>query len=273
MLGKSKLRLVTRGLDAILIWSSAVSILVGLVSFIEGLGAAISLLIALAILPLALISFVLLRHHKQVAAGIRSYFVSLGAGRPDQVNYMYDPQDEASDITAYYDLMQFVLEYLLPACEAQINLQEKVIDCLCKNKEIAELAKNGIPNAPDQNVSTFLDNYSRLVRGIDSSEPTIRFSVMMNIIRGMERDAYKGFCGFTDKIARESGLIYADRDELAELWETWRQRHNSLVGEYENVKRDVRYSKLFFPRREGRWGDIISPSEAVEDQASSSRTD
>jgi len=45
--------------------------------------------------------------------------------------------------------------------------------------------------------------------------------------------------------------------EILPLWEEWRQHHNALVNEYDKVKRDVRFEKLFFPRREGRWGAII----------------
>lgn len=69
------MRPATRRADTIGIWFAIASaVFSGGTSFVEGHGVAVSLLIALAILPLAFITCILLPRHRQIAAYLWSFF-------------------------------------------------------------------------------------------------------------------------------------------------------------------------------------------------------
>lgn len=260
MFDHPRFRASTWRVDAVSIWIAAIASAISFVSgLIEGRGMAMSLLIAFGVLPLAFVTIVLIWRHKPIIEAVKGWFAPPPLEEhPKALEYMYDPEDEAPDINAYYDIMGFSLSFILPACDAQFAIQRKLLEKVAPNDTICKLSVAGLQHPEEIGLSNFWENYDRIVRGIDSSEPTIRFSALIECIRGLERHSYRLFCEQLDTIADASGLDYKKDPDILPLWENWRQRHNALVNEYDKVKKDVRFEKLFFPRRKGRWGEIIS---------------
>lgn len=258
MFDHPRFRASTWRVDAVSIWGAAiVAVATGVAGIIEGFGMAISLLLAFGVLPLAFVTILLVWQHKRIIEAVKGWFRPPMEEPPQALEYMYDPQNEAPDIAAYYDIMGFALTFLLPACDSQFELQSRLIEKLSQNETICRLSISGLQNPDKKELRDFWDNYDRILRGVDSSEPTIRFSALIECIRGLERDSYRRFCEQLNEIADSSGIDYRKDPEIVPLWEDWREHHNALVKEYDKVKRDVRFEKLFFPRREGRWGGII----------------
>ena len=175
--------------------------------------------------------------------------------------YTYDPADEVPDRTAYYDLMDFAVIYVVPACDYQIELQREIIRRASMNDKLAELAIDGLQMEGRSQSSDFWKHYNNLIHGIDSSEPTIRFEALIGCIKGLERNAYRKFCDQADEIAVLGNLDYKRDKSAGPIWEQWRTRHNALVTEYETkIKTQVRFGKLFRPLRQSRWGNTIEPA-------------
>ena len=172
--------------------------------------------------------------------------------------FTYDPQNEV-DRKAYYDLMGFTLQYILPSCENQIELQREIIRQLSKSEVVTELAIDGLHFDSRPTSRDFWKYYGNIAHGIDSSEPTIKFGALMDCIKGLERNSYKNFWGSADKIAESSNWDYKTDDIVHPVWEKWRKSHNNLVSEYDNIKGDIRFGKLFRPRKPSRWGEIVPP--------------
>ena len=265
MLKHPKFRASTWGVDAIIIWATAISTLATwIAALVEGYGMAISLLIAFAVFPLALLTMVLLRNYKKIVAAAPRIISSIGQDSADILRssmsaefYTYDAPEEASDTQAYYQLVGFLFDYLLPTCKYQIALQRKIIKILSANSKIAGLALAGLQYAPSSQIQDFWLYYDRLIQGLDASEPIIKYSAMVDCIRKLEKGAYKNFYAYGEEIAASSGFDYKTDDRTREEWERWRQSHNALIHEYEKIKRDPRFGKLMVPRRPSRWGDEI----------------
>jgi hypothetical protein len=154
--------------------------------------------------------------------------------------------------------MGFIVNFLVPACERQIALQKEIIQHLSANETVAELAIEGFHQDTRPVTRDFWKHYVTIIHGIDSSEPTMKFKTMVDSVRGLERNSYRIFCEQLDEIANSSGLDYRNDPDTRPLWEQWRQHHNALIREYDKVRKDARFDKLFRPLREGRWGSAIS---------------
>ena len=176
---------------------------------------------------------------------------------PDQ--YTHDPALEAPDKAAYFDLMGFTTQYLWPACYKQVDLQEAAIGRLYIGELATNLALRSHRNIPKS--QEFWKFHDRILDGIDSSEPTIRFGALLDCIRGLERGAYKDFVAQLDELAKSGNLDYRKDPSLCAMWEDWRVSHNALVSEYDKkIRNDVQLGKLFRPLRPGRWGAPIPAS-------------
>lgn len=172
-----------------------------------------------------------------------------------------NPASEAPEPSAYYDLVSFTVQTLLPACDARIALNEAIVQRLGGRSKLTELALDGLRTEPP----SFWGSYEELIENIHQSEPTLRFGPMMTNIREMELRGYAPFCARLDDACVAVGLDYRADSDLAPLWEEWRLAHNKLVDEYERIKNDIRYSKppksqyrsLFWPRKESQWGAAV----------------
>ena len=172
--------------------------------------------------------------------------------------FTYDPQYEV-DKRAYSDLMDFTLQYVLPACENHIELQREIIRNLSKSEIVTELAIDGLHLDSRPTSRDFWKYYGNIAHGIDSSEPTIKFEALIDCIKGLERNSSKHFWESADKIAGSTNWDYKTDSIVSPVWEKWRKSHNNLVSKYDNIKRDIRFEKLFRPRKPSRWGEIIPP--------------
>jgi hypothetical protein len=227
-------------------------------------GLAIGFLLSWIILALGVflagIGFKLLRKQKSPEAD---------RGDPHLNEYSNDPESTAPDKQAYKDLLDFSLDRLLPACEAQIRFQDALVRKACSNDLIAEFATEGMRSTDRFKTHNFWSYYTKLILGLtDSPGPIITFDKMLDYIFELEKEGYKTFCDQAAEIASVSGVD----QRVDELWTSWRVRHTALVDTYEPIKRDPRFGKLLRPARPSRWGDRkpIKPQAKIADAAKSS---
>ncbi len=168
-----------------------------------------------------------------------------------------EPADVAeSTIEAQYDLMLFVIDYIIPASRTQIDLQDAVIDLTASGDRTMQWSiKQSIRT--DASVIAFLDSVGKLESGLHSHP--VHCPPFVDLMTQVDR-IEKGYADFrkeTDVLATARGLEYSNHSILNPLWRNWRQAHNNLVREYEAIKRDRRFPKLFRPARPSRWGDPV----------------
>ncbi len=161
-----------------------------------------------------------------------------------------------STIEAQYDLMLFVIDYIIPASRTQIDLQDAVIDLVASGDRTMQWSiRQSIRT--DASVTAFLDSVHKLESGLHSHPVHCPpFVDLMTHVDSIER-GYADFRKETDTLATSRGLEYSNHSMLNPLWRNWRQAHNNLVREYETIKRDRRFPKLFRPARPSRWGDPV----------------
>ena len=88
-----RFRASTWRVDAVSIWGAAIAAVATWVAgVIEGLGMAISLLLAFGVLPLAFVTILLVWQHKRVIETVRGWFSPPMEELPQPLEYMYDPQ-------------------------------------------------------------------------------------------------------------------------------------------------------------------------------------
>jgi hypothetical protein len=163
---------------------------------------------------------------------------------------------DESTVEAQYDLMLFVIDYILPASRTQIDLQDALIDLIASGDRTMQWSiKQSIRT--DESVNAFLDSVRKLEAGLHSHP--VHCPSFVDLMTHVDR-IEKGYADFrkeTDTLATSRGMEYSNHSILNPLWRSWRQAHNSLVREYENIKRDRRFPKLFRPAHPSRWGDPV----------------
>jgi hypothetical protein len=175
---------------------------------------------------------------------------------PDQ-GYTDDPEAEATDKQAYKEILAFAQDRVLPACDAQIRLQEALISQTCATEKIANLAHVGLRHDGSHKTSEFWVHYNKLLSGlIESPGPIIKFEAIIDCIAGLERENYRNFCEQRHEIAAAASINPEADVSVRSAWLEWASSHNTLVDAYEPIKRDPRFGKLLRPVRPSRWGDI-----------------
>jgi hypothetical protein len=166
----------------------------------------------------------------------------------------FDPETLApDDKQAYGEILDFCLDYLLPACQNQMGLQEELVNELCDNKAIATLAISGLRSENDYETGDFWRNYQTLSSGMTQSPgPIIGFDAIIDCIFELEQGQYRIFCEQSLEL-RKSG----EATTSGIHWAAWRDSHNALVDAYEPIKRDPRFGKLLRPGRPSRWGNKV----------------
>jgi hypothetical protein len=170
--------------------------------------------------------------------------------------YSADPEGEALDKEAYNRIVAFCLDYLLPACEAQLALHRALIHHLCSNTEVADLAIAGSQSQWRYKTKGFWVNYFGLSDGLASTGgPQIKFDGIIEYIFELEREFYRNFFEHTVEIARTANVEPNSGDVAFSEWHKARDAHQKLVKQYEQIKRDIRFGKLH-RLRPSRWGDM-----------------
>jgi hypothetical protein len=193
----------------------------------------------------------------------------------DDPGYSDNPQAEATDKQAYKEILAFAVDHVVPACRAQIRLQESLISRICDNKKIANLANIGLRTSHSFKTSEFWEQYERLASGlIESPNPIIKFEAIIDCIAALEKDSYKIFSEQFEEIAAPANIDVKTDANVRPTWSEWRERHNALIDAYEAIKRDPRFGKLLRPARPSRWGnrDDQQKSDGVK-AASDSKSD
>lgn len=162
-----------------------------------------------------------------------------------------DEPEKEVDPTLYNKLVAFSLDYLMPACEARMELNDAMLGRGVENAKIREMVYSSF--WADSNAASFFASYCKIHEGLYSTVGRIiRFHSLVEHIGTLER-TYKAVVDQGDELATEMGVGFL-RD-LPEQFDKWCQQHRALRDAYEPIKRDSRISALFRPGKPSRWGD------------------
>ena len=185
---------------------------------------------------------------------------------PKNEDYSDDPERDALDRIAYNEIMRFVLDDLVPACEALGVLQDEIISRTSKYKNISNFTIEGIRRDPSSKSHRFWKHYIRLMDGLTNSPgPIMTFDGIIDCIYELELGSYRNALDQTARLSLSTEAAAENKELLKDKWGNWMKAHNHLVSSYENIKRDSRFGKLLRPARRGRWGRLIH--EIQEDKA------
>ncbi len=175
-----------------------------------------------------------------------------------QVTSAVEPRSARPSTTyegAHHELLLFVVDHLLPACEAQFVLQATLISLGSKNEALQIMANSQI-GAP-------LHGYDVLA-GLHTSPPRyIDFDEMIAAVDEAEK-SYQAFCYQSYRL--EKGVCHILSDPPGQgLHEQWRVRHNKLLEAYNAIKKDSRFKQLFRPSnsRPARWGPPLQKGQTL----------
>jgi hypothetical protein len=163
---------------------------------------------------------------------------------------------QREDDFAYNHLLAFLVDELLPACDAQLRFQEALVRHFCTDDTAADFAVMGLRGSSEPRIQAFWAQYDKLSSKRSGSPPAIGFDELIEAIHVLEDDVYRSFCHQIDPILDRNrrGTNIEDHKDLSGYREEWRQRHVAMVGAYRAIKRDIRFRKLIRPRRASRWG-------------------
>lgn len=175
-----------------------------------------------------------------------------------------DAPATAPDRASYYDLLSFTTRYLLPACDALIDLQKTMIETAAEDSPMRDLAIAGMSSGSNSQARDFWRNYFTLEQQINQSEPTLKFSEMIRCIRSLELRGYGQFKAETASFARKFDEETRKNEAVVKAADEWVVRHNSLVEKYEAIRTDPRFSgqntdggSLFWPRKRNGFGAAV----------------
>lgn len=213
---------------------------------------AVSLLLALAAVPLALITVIIAQQRTQLAAYIRSLLNPASGQSSNDAAFM-----DATEGDEHETIELFIIEKIQPACLAQVALQEAILEEIGGNPKIMEYAKRGLVSHYWN--SDFAKSYEVVVDFAGSPMPCLSNGDMIRFINTLEREGYREFCEQAEQLGKVAGFDYRTHRNTGPLWEEWRESHNALVSAYDELKRKSRLKGLYRPQRPSRWGEIEPP--------------
>lgn len=195
-----------------------------------------------------------------------------GANRPDVPQS--PPQDApqsadgihqsqaAFNETVHAELSRFAAARLLPACNAQIVLQEAILSQGNFPRFIEHIANNGLLHRDE--LRQFSLRLEQLQSLYESPPAELSAEELIEIIGRMEHDAYSLFCFQRDTLADAVGVDYRTNPTTAPLWQAWVSAHEAMVSAYEGIKTNralhtaethPSLPSLWRPVRPSRWGE------------------
>lgn len=178
--------------------------------------------------------------------------------------YSPNPASEAPSVQAYYELVDFTISKLLPACNALSVLLATVAEQLPADSATKKLlVQFGFQSYPPQ----FWGNLSELERDLNRSEPELKFYKLMHCIGEMESGSYYSVILQADVLKEAANTSFADSPEIFGAWQEWAAAHNAMLDAYEKIRTDPRFTRvsgsgkrsLFRPLKEVRWGPRVDP--------------
>jgi hypothetical protein len=181
-------------------------------------------------------------------------------------DYSDDPEKEATDKQAYGELLAFALDRVIPACEAQVELQKAIITQASGNSVIGGMACMGVEHS--DRTKEFWRHYTELADGLlESPGPIIGFETILEHIGALESGAYREFSEQMSEFGTIFSLNVRTNADLKPIWLKWVEAHNALIEAYDPIKRDPRFEKLLRPARPSRWGDRIQIETLVPERS------
>lgn len=157
----------------------------------------------------------------------------------------------------------FIIKFVLSACYDQFRLQEIILHKWFDDELAVSLAKTGLHK--DWAHWEFNESFEKLSTLGGSPMSDLSTEEMIEHLVKLEKGPYQKLCHRGDELAKRAGINVFQDDDLAPLWEKWRESHNALVLEYDELKCESRFgTPLYRPQKESRWGGIVeAPSEAA----------
>jgi hypothetical protein len=140
------------------------------------------------------------------------------------------------------ELVSFVNEHLLPTCWAQQTLQECLIENLDLEAEVKSILGNGLMSGD-------------LRHSIDTLTRTIAHSPSFDLpardieahVKSIE-EGYPDFCNQVFAFQGQTGGVGPVDEDVRAAWKAWAHAHNSLIDEYNKLKRQARFGGLYRPQ-------------------------
>lgn len=196
------------------------------------------------------------RQPKQDDAVTRHVFEAASAPATDIEPTKADPLD-ATYGDAHERLELFILDYILPACGAQIVLQTTILKEMCSGDIIPHFVEQGVKH--DYMHWTFCQQYERLSRLVGSPKDTMSIRQMIECVCDLENGSYKRFVDQASELDKALDANNDHRNAIRGLWRDWGERHNRLVEAFDALKRESRYGPpLYRPQRPSRWGGLVT---------------
>lgn len=168
-----------------------------------------------------------------------------------------DPLDAISG-PDHERLELFILDFILPACSAQIVLQERILKKMGDNPFLLRFANLGLRN--DYTHQVFNRTYDVLSNLGSSPMPEMTNGEMVESIIRLENENYRKFCDQSYVLGKSLSIKIQTEPDLTNLWGIWCHQHNRLVKEYDILKRESRFGRpLYRPQKPSRWGDAVDP--------------
>lgn len=151
---------------------------------------------------------------------------------------------------AHETLMLFVVDHLLPTCDAQDMCQHYLIMALCDSDEIKSLALSGLSG--NYRIQKFKEAYGDLSMISGSPTEFVPLEKMIEAVHTIETEYYKfiEFGGRLIALARSRNMI---NNDIFDSWNEWRASHDKMIAAYESIRRESRLGRLFRPGRPSRW--------------------
>lgn len=154
-------------------------------------------------------------------------------------------QDPSADLKKR--LYRFMLDYLAPACERQI--------------EMARAQKKN-DAAGDSSGTCLLEvepSYKKLAALLYSSPPAeLEYAEALDLVRNLEKNKYWDACQPNSIAAAASS-----DPKVRRSYASWIEAHNSMVTAYEAIKMEPEFRQLYRARLPSRWGGLIEEPKAA----------
>jgi hypothetical protein len=160
--------------------------------------------------------------------------------------------ETAEERQAKHELGVFVAQRVLPACDAQAELQLAALHKLCGNiSSIEKLAKLGLRKL--SNMENYYKCREELGQVVRANGREISLDKLMELVAIMSR-IYPGYCSYADWICLSANLDHKKAEELSSAYKTWLERNELLEKEYCRFRCDTRFPRLYSLDQDRRAG-------------------
>lgn len=161
--------------------------------------------------------------------------------------------EAAAERQAKHKLATFVVRFVLPACDAQEDLQQTALRKTCvENSSTHKLAKYGLRHWPSH--EEFYECRDRLAKIKEDNASSVAFNALMDDVLLMS-NRYHGYASFIIWICTSAGIDFHSDPDLKPLFDKCTALNEHLELQYKQFQDNTDFPKLNSlaqDRRQGR---------------------